>query len=185
MACDILTLFQILHTCQQHFEISLALFLQCDNNSNSNSDLYFHTKMFKAEQLVGSYTNQIKSQQNKFKCWFLVRGENRRTRGKTSWYRVENQQTNSIHSSLESSLKTKEQEKYARSRETQNTRERGGAEKFYLRIYFSRFYTLSEIKGYSSFKSSFQIWQKNCWSQLMTLPNFLSLLFEEREIIEN
>ena len=49
MASDISTLFQILHTCQQHFEISLALFLQCDSNSNSNSDLYFHTKMFKAE----------------------------------------------------------------------------------------------------------------------------------------
>ena len=30
---------------------------------------------------------------NKLKCWFLVRGENRRTRGKTSRNIVENQQT--------------------------------------------------------------------------------------------
>ena len=56
---------------------------------------------------MGSSTNQIKSQQNKFKCWFLERGENRRTRGKISWYRVENQQTNSIHSSLESPLESR------------------------------------------------------------------------------
>ena len=34
---------------------------------------------------------QIKS--NQIKCWFLVRGENRSTRGKTSPSRVENQQT--------------------------------------------------------------------------------------------
>ena len=44
---------------------------------------------------MGSCTNQIKSQQSKFKCWFLVRGENWRTRGKTSWNRVENQQSQS------------------------------------------------------------------------------------------
>ena len=36
---------------------------------------------------------QIKS--NQIKCWFLVRGENRSTRGKTSHSRVENQQTQS------------------------------------------------------------------------------------------
>ena len=38
-------------------------------------------------------TNKIKS--NQIKCWFLVRGENRSTRGKTSHSRVENQQTQS------------------------------------------------------------------------------------------
>ena len=32
---------------------------------------------------------------NQIKCWFLVRGENRSTRGKTSHSRVENQQTQS------------------------------------------------------------------------------------------
>ena len=36
-------------------------------------------------------SNQHKS--NQPKCWFLVGGENRSTRGKTSWSRVENQQT--------------------------------------------------------------------------------------------
>ena len=35
--------------------------------------------------------NQHKS--NQLKCWFLVRGENRSTRGKTSRSREENQQT--------------------------------------------------------------------------------------------
>ena len=48
---------------------------------------------------MGSSTNQIKSQQNKFKCWFLVRGENRRTQEKNSWKRVENQQTQSMYDS--------------------------------------------------------------------------------------
>ena len=37
------------------------------------------------------HPNQMKS--NQIKCWFLVRGENRSTRGKTSHSRVENQQT--------------------------------------------------------------------------------------------
>jgi len=36
-------------------------------------------------------SNQHKS--NQIKCWFLVREENRSTRGKTSHGRVENQQT--------------------------------------------------------------------------------------------
>ena len=34
---------------------------------------------------------------NQFKCWFLVRGENWSTRGKTSHSRVENQQTQSTY----------------------------------------------------------------------------------------
>ena len=34
---------------------------------------------------------------NKIKCWFLMRGENRSTRGKTSHSRVENQQTQSTY----------------------------------------------------------------------------------------
>ena len=34
-----------------------------------------------------------KSKINQVKCWFLRRGENRSTRRKTSWSRVENQQT--------------------------------------------------------------------------------------------
>ena len=34
---------------------------------------------------------------NQIKCWFLVRGENRSTRGKTSHSRVENQQTQSTY----------------------------------------------------------------------------------------
>ena len=55
--------------------------------------------MFKAELLVGSCTNQIKSQHNKFKCRLLVEPENRRTRGKTSWNRAENQQTQSTYES--------------------------------------------------------------------------------------
>ena len=36
-------------------------------------------------------SNNYKS--NQIKCWFLRRGENRSTRRKTSWSRVENQQT--------------------------------------------------------------------------------------------
>jgi len=40
-------------------------------------------------------SDQIKS--NQIKCWFLVRGENRSTRGKTSHSRVENQQTQSTY----------------------------------------------------------------------------------------
>ena len=34
---------------------------------------------------------------NQMKCWFLMRGENRSTRGKTSHSRVENQQTQSTY----------------------------------------------------------------------------------------
>ena len=40
--------------------------------------------------LQSLFTNQIK-------CWFLMRGENRRSRGKTSHSRVENQQTQSTY----------------------------------------------------------------------------------------
>ena len=40
--------------------------------------------------LQSVFTNQIK-------CWFLMRGENRSTRGKTSHSRVENQQTQSTY----------------------------------------------------------------------------------------
>ena len=40
--------------------------------------------------LQSLFTNQIK-------CWFLMRGENRITRGKTSHSRVENQQTQSTY----------------------------------------------------------------------------------------
>ena len=35
----------------------------------------------------------IQHKSNQIKCWFLVRGENRSTRGKTSQSREENQQT--------------------------------------------------------------------------------------------
>ena len=45
--------------------------------------------------LIEETTNQTESQQ--IKCWFLVRGENRSTRGKTSQSRVENQQTQPTH----------------------------------------------------------------------------------------
>ena len=38
---------------------------------------------------------QIKS--NQVKCWFLMKGENRSTRGKTSHSRTENQQTRSTY----------------------------------------------------------------------------------------
>ena len=38
-------------------------------------------------------TNWGDRKSNQIKCWFLVRGENRSTRGKTSRSRVENQQT--------------------------------------------------------------------------------------------
>ena len=40
-------------------------------------------------------SNQINTIQ--FRCWFLVRGENRSTRGKTSRSRVENQETQSTY----------------------------------------------------------------------------------------
>ena len=71
--------------------------LSVNNNTNNDNNLYLHTTMFKAKQPVGLCTNQIKSQQNKFKPWFLVRGENRRT---TSRKRVENQQTQSTYDSM-------------------------------------------------------------------------------------
>ena len=38
---------------------------------------------------------------NQIKCWFMVRGENGSTRGKTSHSRVENQQTQSTEQSTE------------------------------------------------------------------------------------
>jgi len=38
-------------------------------------------------------TNWGDRKSNQIKCWFLMRGENRNTRGKTSQSRVENQQT--------------------------------------------------------------------------------------------
>ena len=43
---------------------------------------------------VTNYWGDYKS--NRIKCWFLVRGENWSTRGKTSWSRVGNQQTPQI-----------------------------------------------------------------------------------------
>ena len=42
-----------------------------------------------------NYYSQIKS--NQIKCWFLMRGENQSTQGKTSHGRVEDQQTQSTH----------------------------------------------------------------------------------------
>ena len=48
-----------------------------------------------AQIAIYNYFLQIKS--NQIKCWFLVRGENRSTRGKTSHSRVENQQTQSTY----------------------------------------------------------------------------------------
>ena len=39
------------------------------------------------------YFTIIIHKSNQIKCWFLMRGENRSTRGKTSHSRVENQQT--------------------------------------------------------------------------------------------
>ena len=41
--------------------------------------------------LIGETGNQIKPTQ--IKCWFLVKGENWSTQGKTSLSKVENQQT--------------------------------------------------------------------------------------------
>ena len=46
-----------------------------------------------AQIAIYNYFLQIKS--NQIKCWFLVRGENWSTQGKTSHSRVENQQTQS------------------------------------------------------------------------------------------
>ena len=40
----------------------------------------------------GDY-NSTEIRINQIKCWFLRQGENRSTRGKTSWSRVEKQQT--------------------------------------------------------------------------------------------
>ena len=40
-----------------------------------------------------SKSNQINQHKSNQICWFLVRGENRRTQGETFWSRVENQQT--------------------------------------------------------------------------------------------
>ena len=50
--------------------------------------------------LIKETTNQTESQQiksNQIKCWFLVKGENRSTRRKTSQNRVQNQQSQSIY----------------------------------------------------------------------------------------
>ena len=45
--------------------------------------------------IIYNYCSQIKSIQ--IKCWFLMRGENRSIRSKTSNGRVENQQTQSTY----------------------------------------------------------------------------------------
>ena len=42
-------------------------------------------------------SNQTESHNKQIKCWFLVRGENRSTLGKTSQNREEKQQTQSTH----------------------------------------------------------------------------------------
>ena len=47
------------------------------------------------KSLFYNHYSQIKS--NQIKCWFLMRGENRSTRGKTSHGRVEDQQTQSTY----------------------------------------------------------------------------------------
>ena len=82
-----------------------------DFNSNIYSNIYFYsansTIQF-SNALYNSSGNQINNAQiiiftiiihksNQIKCWFLMRGENRSTRGKTSHSRVENQQTQSTY----------------------------------------------------------------------------------------
>ena len=51
----------------------------------------FMSQLYLAEHRAS--TNWGDGKSNQIKCWFLVRGENRSTRGKTSRSRVENQQT--------------------------------------------------------------------------------------------
>ena len=51
----------------------------------------FMSQVYLAEHRGSTNWGDRKS--NQIKCWFLVRGENRSTRGKTSRSRVENQQT--------------------------------------------------------------------------------------------
>ena len=49
--------------------------------------------------LQSLFTNQIK-------CWFLMRGENQSTRGKTSPSRVENQQSQSTYDTVQSCIQS-------------------------------------------------------------------------------
>ena len=78
---------------------------------NNNNNIYFYsansTIQF-SNALYHSRRNQIDIAQiiiftviihksNQIKCWFLMKGENRSTRGKTSQSRVENQQTQTTY----------------------------------------------------------------------------------------
>ena len=69
-----------------------------DSNNNTNTIItLFVSSVFTVAEHRGSTnwgdrkSNQHKSSQ--IKCWFLVRGENQSTQGKTSQSREENQQT--------------------------------------------------------------------------------------------
>ena len=58
----------------------------------------FESQIILAEHECSTNWGDCKSNKsNQIKCWFLRRGENRRTRRKTSRSRVENQQTQSTY----------------------------------------------------------------------------------------
>ena len=86
-------------------EVCMTLVESNNNNNNNNNNIYFYstnsTIQF-SNALYNSRGNQINIAQiiiftiiihksNQVKCWFLMRGENRSTQGKTSHSRVENQ----------------------------------------------------------------------------------------------
>ena len=59
------------------------------------SHFYYHYSLELVQLRTGALLigETVNKSQDQIKCWFLVRGENRSSRRKTSWSRVENQQT--------------------------------------------------------------------------------------------
>ena len=91
--------FKVLKKCQSKFDCLVFEMLymnKCKRNSNLPSVIHDQVSMNLAEHSGftnwGDYISSW-STTNQIKCWFLVRGENRSTRGKTSQNREENQQT--------------------------------------------------------------------------------------------
>ena len=71
-----------------------------DNNNSGNNNFISVSSRCSTPVLMEETVNQINqikwiNQSNQIKSWFLNRGEKRSTRRKTSWSRVENQQTQS------------------------------------------------------------------------------------------
>ena len=75
----------------------MSIFIYRTYHLSSHGGLQF---LWKGNQInIIQITNLQPSfyKSDQIKCWFLVRGENRSTRGKTSHSRVENQQTQSTY----------------------------------------------------------------------------------------